>query len=311
MYFSTPTLLTTFALLTTTLAQVPASLSSGFKTELQVSYTGDSSDSFRDGESIPFPSTQTKPVFALGDSSGVNTAVSYLIAMIDSTDESNFILHFLKTDYKATGEKTGLASQADPKVKYTPPGGAGEQGERKYTFLLYRQKSSNLQGVPAAGEKFDSAAFVAANGMVSAVAGLSMSVQIGGPAGDAAPPASSVAPPPPAQTSQAADPLATLPSSTYDTPSGGSGGAGNGYSGGYGGGNYGSQDGGQVNGSDGGVAPMPNGVLLGGGIVTEMPFPDRESFFHLYCDDWLTDFSFFAASEQKLIPTKRYILLRS
>ena len=272
MYFSA-TLLATAALLSSVLAQVPASVSGGFKTELQVSYTGDSSDSFNDGQTIPFPSTQTLPKFALGDSSGVNTRISYFIAMIDSTDENNFILHFLKTDYKATGEKTGLASQAEPKVKYTPPGGAGEQGDRKYTFLLYRQKSSDLQGVPAAGEKFDYEAFGAANGVDPPVAGLAMSVQIGGAAGDVVQPASPQSPatsavsPPPAQTSQSASPYGDLPSATYDDPNSGPvNGGQTGYEGGAG---YG---------SDAGVMPVPNGVLVGGGILTEMPFPDRKSF---------------------------------
>ena len=286
-------------LFASTFAQVPTRFSGGFKTELQVSYNGDSSDSFTDGQSIPFADTSNPPKFALGDSSGVNTRISYFILMIDSTDENNFVMHFLKTDYKATGDKTGLASSAEPKVKYTPPGGANESGDRKYTFLLYRQKS-DLTVFPGAGEKFDPAAFVSANGIQPAVAGLAMNVAIGGaPAPSAAPPpppppppatgageapATTAAPPPSIPSSAeygaaTSDPYPDAPPATYN-PTGGDDGyltQGSG-SGNYNGGSPGGLDYGSNSNSDGFVMPMPIGKLVGGGIVTEMPFPEGAEF---------------------------------
>ena len=161
------------------LAQVPASLSKAFNTQLQVNFNGDSASGFNDGATVPFTDTSNQPVFALGDASGVNTRISYLIMMLDTTDENNFIMHYLQTDYKASGEKTGLATNSVPKVPYAGPGSFGESGARKYTFLLYLQRNSDLQSNPQAGEKFDNDAFGTANNLEPPVAGVAMTVNVG------------------------------------------------------------------------------------------------------------------------------------
>ncbi|KMU78484.1 hypothetical protein CISG_07488 [Coccidioides immitis RMSCC 3703] len=50
------------------------------------------------------------PNFALGDASGVNTALSFMIMMVDTTEEGSRRIHYMQTDFKATGEKTKIES---------------------------------------------------------------------------------------------------------------------------------------------------------------------------------------------------------
>jgi Phosphatidylethanolamine-binding protein len=170
----------TALLLPYALAQVPASLSKGFDTEMQVNFQGDSALGFKDGDTIPFPDTANKPVFALGDSSGVNTAISFMVMMLDTTDENNFIMHYLQADLKATGDKTGLSASGEPKIPYAKPGSFGESGERQYTFLLFQQKrNSEMKAMPNAGEKFDYEAFSQANNLKPPSAGVAMKVNVG------------------------------------------------------------------------------------------------------------------------------------
>lgn len=177
--------------LASVLAEVPAELSQGFDTEMQVSYNGDSSIGFQDGDKVPFTDTSEVPVFALGDSSGVNTRVSFMIMMIDTTDQSNFVMHYLETDYKASGEKTGLTPSGSAQVPYAKPGSLGESGARQYTFLLYLQDpDTKITSTPIAGDKFDANAFNTANSLEPANAGLSMKVEIGDTSDAASVPAS-------------------------------------------------------------------------------------------------------------------------
>lgn len=265
MLLPTSSVLATAALLLhSALAQVPASLSKGFETEMQVNFQGDSSLGFSDGDTIPFPDTDKVPVFALGDASGVNTRISYMIMMLDTTDENNFIMHYLKTDFKASGEKTGLESASTPKVPYAKPGSFGEPGERKYTFLLYLTRGNKeMQSVPQAGEKFDYEAFGAANTLEAPTAGVAMTVNIG----DTSTPVEPSSPPPPSTAPTLTATSATAAGSTTDstttttmtmasttvTPS--------------------SSDTPKVESGNEGLTQKPSLVFVGGGIVTEQPFP--------------------------------------
>ncbi|KAF7507179.1 hypothetical protein GJ744_010861 [Endocarpon pusillum] len=264
----------TALLLPSVLAQVPASLSGGFNTEIQVNFKGDSSSGFEEGDTIPLADTANQPVFALGDASGVNTAISFMVMMIDTTDENNFIVHYAQTDFKTTGEKTSISASSDPKIPYAKPGSFGESGERKYTFLLYQQRGSGeMQGMPKAGEKIDITAFNAANDLKPPMAGIAMNVNVGDTSAEPAPapasaPASTPAPassPSPASTSAAtsAPPTTSSASTTTSTqtttmvttgeptPNADK----------------------DSSGLDSPTMQKPIGKLIGGGIVTEQPFP--------------------------------------
>jgi Phosphatidylethanolamine-binding protein len=253
-------------LLPSVLAQVPASLSKDFKGEIQVSFKGDSAEGFNDGETIPFPDTANDPVFALGDASGVNTAISFMIIMIDTTDENNFVMHYLGTDFKASGEKTGLDSPSAPKVPYSKPGSFGETGARKYTFLLYQQKgTAELKDTPQPGGKFDYEGFGAANKLKPPTAGIAMTVNIGdtsapepeaGAAGGAPPSPSSAteSSPPAAPPTTSTQPM-TVASETPPAPS--------------------PAPEKNITSSDPLTKKpqLPPGVPFGGGIVSSQPFP--------------------------------------
>ncbi len=261
----------TALLLPSVFAQVPASLSASFNTEIQVNFKGDSSSGFEEGDTIPFADTANQPVFALGDASGVNTAISFMVMMIDTTDENNFILHYAQTDFKTTGEKTAISASSEPKIPYAMPGSFGESGERKYTFLLYQQRGSGeIQAIPKAGEKIDMAAFRAANNLKPPMAGIAMKVNVGdapagspAPAPAPAPEAASSSPPAPTLAATSAPPTTlstsattstqttTMVTMTEATPGADKNNAG----------------------LDGPTTQKPMGRLIGGGIVTEQPFP--------------------------------------
>lgn len=249
----------TALLLPYTLAQVPASLSKGFDTEMQVNFQGDSALGFKDGDTIPFPDTTNEPVFALGDSSGVNTAISFMVMMLDTTDEKNFIMHYLQADFKATGDKTGLSASGEPKIPYAKPGSFGESGERQYTFLLFQQKrNSEVKAMPNAGEKFDYEAFSQANGLKPPNAGVAMKVSVGDAS---AQDASSSSGSPAAKPGDGATPP-TSTTKTMTMASASKAPSGSGVS---------------TNGTGAGTEVLmiekPTGELVGGGIVSELPFP--------------------------------------
>jgi hypothetical protein len=104
--------------------------------------------------------------------------------MLDTTDPTYPILHFLQGDLQADGgdTKADLTSQSDPLVPYHAPGTLGEEsGPRKYSFLLYDQ----IEGVGIDYDtstflldRFDQDLFESDNGLTSAIAGLAISVDI-------------------------------------------------------------------------------------------------------------------------------------
>ncbi|KAI9716815.1 MAG: hypothetical protein M1812_005155 [Candelaria pacifica] len=184
-----PTLVCATALLGTSLAQsttsIPTDLTSGFDPSsitLQVSYSGDSASGFKDGTKFTPQDTSKTPTFALGDSSGINTAVSFLVLLLDTTDLSNRTLHFLQTDFKADGDKTSISSKSQPAVPYRGPGAFSETGTRQYSFLLYQQtgKGFSVKNLPATGSTFDVQKFQSDNGLKAPEAGVMMVVDLGG-----------------------------------------------------------------------------------------------------------------------------------
>ena len=125
--------------------------------------------------------TQNAPEFALGEFSGVGTRNNFLLAMIDTTCSDKRTLHFLQPEFRNTGVKTQIGSEADPLVEYIAPGANGEQGTRQYSFVLWRTKQDlEFAGVPAVGENFDVAAFQEENDLKDPEAGIAMIVELGG-----------------------------------------------------------------------------------------------------------------------------------
>ncbi|KAI2118402.1 hypothetical protein LOZ17_003607 [Ophidiomyces ophidiicola] len=168
-------------------AKVPSDLSSGFGSGsigLQLSFGGDASDGLSSGAVVSKDDASKTPSFALTDASGVNRAVSFTIMMIDTTEQGSRKLHYLHTDFKATGEKTKLDSSTKPLVAYGAPGSFGENGKREYTFLLYRQTGDGkMSDVPKGGDSIDVKQFQQKNGLQDARAGVALSVDMGGGSG--------------------------------------------------------------------------------------------------------------------------------
>ncbi|KAI9817469.1 MAG: hypothetical protein M1827_001079 [Pycnora praestabilis] len=165
---------------------VPSDLSSAFDPNtisLQVNYAGNAEAGFADGTTFTPQNTSQAPVFALGDASGVNTAISFMIAMLDTTSSSSRVLHFLQADFKANGDRTGLSSSSQPAVPYRGPGSfPSESGTRDYSFLLYQQPSDNfkVKDLPTIGATFDVEGWQTVNGLQAADAGVVMVVDLGG-----------------------------------------------------------------------------------------------------------------------------------
>ena len=124
--------------------------------------------------------TSSAPTFALGDSSGVNTAISFVIILLDTTT-NNRVLHYAQADFKADGDKTGIASSSQPALSYKAPGTLGESGSRQYSFLMYEQNGDVK--LPSAGQNFDAKQFESSNGLNAALAGISMNVDTGSGSG--------------------------------------------------------------------------------------------------------------------------------
>ncbi|KAI9768995.1 MAG: hypothetical protein M1840_004591 [Geoglossum simile] len=162
-------------------SRVPSDLSSGFipdTIQLQVSYTDSASDGFQDGAFLSKQETAQQPTFAFGDASGINTARAFTIIMVDITSSTR-TLHFLQTDFKASGEKTLIESSTPPAFPYRAPLTMGETEERQYAFLLFQQTPSNgfkAKDVPTDGQNFDVAKWLSSNGLADAVAGVTMNV---------------------------------------------------------------------------------------------------------------------------------------
>ncbi|EEP78729.1 predicted protein [Uncinocarpus reesii 1704] len=194
-------------------ATVPEDLKGGFRSgsiELQLSFGGDASEGLADGAVVSKEDASRTPTFALGDASGVNRALGFTIMMVDTTDRNSRRVHYLQTDFKATGEKTKIESSSQPVVPYAAPGSKGETGKREYSFLMYLQRpGAQMSNVPAAGDTIDVKEFEKQNGLPDARTGMAISVDMGGDG--ARPPAD------PARTSSttaAVSTTASLPTSS-------------------------------------------------------------------------------------------------
>jgi len=166
------------------LSQVPSDLSGGFKPDevtLQVSFDGQSDNGIAAGAKESVEQTSQTPTFALGDSSGVNTEIKFVIFMVDTTDQNNRMLHYVQSDFQATGTKTAIQSNSKPQMPWMGPGTMGDSGaNRQYTFLLYEQPNAFTgQGMPQMGQPVNVQDFVKANGLQKAVAGQTMVVDTG------------------------------------------------------------------------------------------------------------------------------------
>ncbi|PGH07429.1 hypothetical protein GX51_01728 [Blastomyces parvus] len=192
-----------FTLVASQQVAVPADLAQSFSASgtegLQVSFGGDASEGITNGQTVSIDDIRSPPTFALGDSSGVNRAISYTIIMLDTTDDNARKIQFLQTGFRATGDKTRLEATGEPVVPYKPPSVAS--GPRQFSFLLYRQRGEELvqlSGVPSDGTgstgSFDLKAFEAANNLQSPRVG--MAIRVAGNAGEPGqtPPSSASAP---------------------------------------------------------------------------------------------------------------------
>jgi len=164
-------------------ASVPADLSSAFdptSIQLLASYGNDAQQGFESGDRLTTQGTAKQPIFSLGQSSGVNNAIEFVIMMVDTTTTTR-TLHYMQTDFKATGDETTISSSTQPIFAYKAPGTLGETGTRQYSFLLYQQKS-NFQPstLPTSGQTFDVASFEKNSGLSDALAGIVMNVDVSG-----------------------------------------------------------------------------------------------------------------------------------
>lgn len=168
-------------------SDIPNSLTAGFTSalQLQASFTNNPSEGFADGTKFKQTDTTGNPTFALGDASGVNTAISFCILLVDTTCPNSFALHFAQTSFKADGDKTQLGTTGQPAFAYAAPGSFGEKGQRQYAFLMYTQPSDTFtfKGLPQKGAAFDINSFESTNGLKDAKAGTSFSVDLGGATG--------------------------------------------------------------------------------------------------------------------------------
>ena len=180
-------------------SSVPADLSRGFSdsTDIQVSYTNDATNGFKDGTKFAkngmcfypitenlfltntIPEVANVPTFALGDSSGIIPDAFYTVIMVDTTEDSARTLHYAHSNFQIT-EIVNIASKDAPALAYKAPGSLGETGERKYTFLLYQhignERVNNLK--LQAGDKIDVKKFQSDNGFRDADAGRGIVVDL-------------------------------------------------------------------------------------------------------------------------------------
>ncbi|CAN9439514.1 unnamed protein product [Alternaria alternata] len=181
------------ALLTFTVAQdetiIPDDLQSGFRPdgdEVQVSFTGDAVNGFKDGTVFEKEAVAEEPTFALGDSSGISSSTLYTIIMVDTTCPDSRRLHYARANFKYNFEITNINTSSPALLDYIAPGSVEEKGDnRQYSFLMYtnpgRKEITNLQ-LPGDNEAFDVAQFQNDNGLGDAMAGVGMVVKLGGEA---------------------------------------------------------------------------------------------------------------------------------
>ncbi|KAF2454737.1 hypothetical protein BDY21DRAFT_290816, partial [Lineolata rhizophorae] len=186
-----PHLLAALSLLRQSRAQdsIPSDLAGSFTSggsfEIQCSYENDAAEGFADGTEFSEQETSQEPVFALGDSTGVNTALNFLILMVDTTCDNNRVLHYAQPGFQATGDRTQISADNGPAaLDYQAPGSFGETGRHQYSFLLYFEprggSSFSVQGLPNEGEAFDVQEFQDANDLDDPRAGVAMVVDFGG-----------------------------------------------------------------------------------------------------------------------------------
>ncbi|EEH33508.1 hypothetical protein PAAG_04558 [Paracoccidioides lutzii Pb01] len=172
-----------FTLGTSQQVPIPADLTAGFSSSgtqgLQVSFGGDASEGITNGETVNLADARNPPTFALGDSSGVNRAISYTILMLDTTDDNARKVQYLQSGFRATGDKTKLETQEGPTIPYEAP--SPDAGPRQFSFLLYQhqgQQPAQLK-VVSNGDSgpFDVKAFESANNLKPARAGIALLVR--------------------------------------------------------------------------------------------------------------------------------------
>ncbi|PGH11797.1 hypothetical protein AJ79_04699 [Helicocarpus griseus UAMH5409] len=187
-----------FTLAASQQASVPADLAESFSDSgtdgLQVSFGGDASEGLTDGDTVRPQDISNPPTFALGDSSGVNRGISYMIMMIDTTDDNARKVQYMQSGFRASGDKTKLEAEGEPAVPYEPPTLDG--GPRQFSFLLYRQRgqqASQLSEVPSGGASFDVKSFESENNLQPPRAGMAIMVDenaVPSPSASASPSAS-------------------------------------------------------------------------------------------------------------------------
>ncbi|KAB2103749.1 hypothetical protein AG0111_0g8443 [Alternaria gaisen] len=179
------------ALLTFIAAQdetiIPDDLQSGFRPdgdEVQVSFTGDAVNGFKDGTVFEKEAVAEEPTFALGDSSGISSSTLYTIIMVDTTCPDTRRLHYARANFKYNFEITNINTSSPALLDYIAPGSVEEKGDnRQYSFLMYtnpgRKEITDLQ-LPGDNEAFDVTQFQNDNGLGDAMAGVGMVVKLGG-----------------------------------------------------------------------------------------------------------------------------------
>ncbi|KAI4146602.1 MAG: hypothetical protein LQ340_005868 [Diploschistes diacapsis] len=158
---------------------VPSDLSSAFDPEdisIQVSYDEQSDNGFTDGTLFTPQQTFQTPTFAFGDASGVNTQLTTILMMLDTTSDDQRVLHYLQPGFQATEDKTAISSHAQPVQVYKGPGTLGDTGLRNYSFLMFQQFNDPFSPVyvPSLGSTFDVEGFLAKNKLQPALAGIGM-----------------------------------------------------------------------------------------------------------------------------------------
>ena len=145
--------------------------------------------------------------------------------MVDTTTD-NRVLHFLQTDFKASGDETAIASSSQPIFAYQAPGTLGEGGSRQYSFLLYQQTNGiAASSLPKSGQTVDIQKFQSDNGLKDPLAGVIMVVDLAatsvGPAQQTAAASPSVVSQTTAHAAASSSTVepATLASSMTSTPS--------------------------------------------------------------------------------------------
>jgi len=184
---------------------IPDDLKAGFAssgTEMQVSFTNEAVNGFRDGtlfdkdggqpqSHFPLPHTKPniylavsqEPTFAMGDSSGIVPSTLYTIIMLDTTCPTKRTLHYARANFKIS-KITNIDTSTAPVLAYKAPGALAETGDaRQYSFLMYvnpQRKVIESLKMPADGEAFDAKKFKDDNGFQDPAAGVGMVVKLGG-----------------------------------------------------------------------------------------------------------------------------------